>query len=187
MRQLFILLTSIILSTANAQGDKILNHSLIITKKKDTIKCQVEPHRFTDRYVPYFDNLSGLESKILITDVSTVITPYKTFYNIDLNDNEKLFGLVVEGRIRLLNHKIINFGDPNPSSGQWSYSPMEYSKTTWVIFKDNSAYEITKKNFKEQSSIHFNSCPELLNMIGKKQYKFSDLEYIVQTYNSCGE
>jgi hypothetical protein len=192
MKKIFVTLciTLTVFSVAYSQA---FVKSEIITKENDTLDVFVQLLTSYDKVVPY--KLTP-DSDILykkIKSIRSLKTPYNTYENIAVKNNEELFRVAVKGDLSLLTynyHKQNNTGNINPNAYYAEQVRVfEVGVPTKIVFvyavrcKD-ATYIIKKKKDVRSIKPLFNQCPDIVKLIEDKSFKLEDLEGIIEQYNN---
>src|SRR5690606_2265390 len=157
----------------------------IVTKNGDKIKCQIELAVAVGDKIVYKETENGVPKSIRSNDVKSITTPFNYYENITVGKKKRIMSLIVDGKLKLFYHVIMKDGRTYYGNGG-RYQFYEPLATTYVIVNEGKYFEIERKEFKGISSILFRSCPELIEKINRKKYKYEDLEKVVTEFNSCG-
>jgi len=154
----------------------------IINKKGDTIKCYIELLTSYEDAVRYKIDENGAAKNISIKKIKGMITPFRYYENITVNKKELLMVQIAEGKLGLF--KYIKLKE-SMNLGGGAIRAESSKKVIYVIEKNEVFYTIDENNFNEQVSKLLTDCKSIDEKLAKGVYKFSDLESIIEEYNSC--
>lgn len=174
----------ILYTTSFGQGNYGFGEGMIITKQGDTIKCHVELAVTYGNKVAYKKSATGQQLSISAKEIKVLTTPHKYYENITLGKKERLMSLIVDGETKLYNHVTINAGPSKPEFGG-TVSLYNAPTIIYALIKNGVIYELRKKDFKELIGLTLNDCQSITDKVNKNEYKFEDLEKIVNEYNAC--
>jgi len=182
MRFLIILFLSIFSSAVAQYG---FQQGLMITANRDTLICYFPVSTSFGDEFPIKRTKDGVEEIMRIEDVKYLATSYTVFqlveYKEGSHNKQKLMQILTEGTIILNLELIINEGHP---TGRGGYTPYGKPTTTYVARKNNQNFLIEKKTFNEDILPLIKDAQDLFGKIGKKGYRYDDLESIIKEYNA---
>ncbi len=179
---IILILTYLCLSNySKAQNVYSFEKGYIIKKTGDTISCLVPVSIHYGTEIKYKFDENSPEKSIKSYDIKYLLTPYNAYENVLVDNEEKLMRIILIGKIKLYSYIIPDEGY-NPNGGFYMYGPPNIEYT---LEKDSSLYTFTKKNYEKTLKEQLKECTEIVAKIGKKGYKFDDIEKILSDYNDC--
>ncbi len=154
----------------------------IIKKDESSIKCLVELSITYGTSVSYKMSQDGKESLLKSSEIKSIRTPYKYIENITLDNKERLMAMVADGKVKLFNQVITNSGRTELGYG----GTFNFNAPPTIIYalkKESNYFEIKKKDFKVKLSGLLNDQPSITERINSKEFKFDDIEKIINGYN----
>jgi len=160
-----------------------------ITKKDSTlIKCFVEIVPAYGARVTYKMSQDGIERSLKSSEIKSIQTPYKYLENITLDNQERLMTRAADGKVKLFIYINANPGKAQRDAG--STGTVRYDLPPTIIYaleKDKNYTAIERKNFKERLPKLLNDQPTMIGWLDENDYKFEDIEKIVDSYNRISE
>jgi len=185
MRQLVITIFILIIISKFSLGQTTsfgFQEGTIVKKDGSSIKGYVE---FAVTYyskVAYKLTQDGKELSLKSSEVKSIQTRYKYIENITLDNKERLMALVTDGKIKLFNHVTINPGKTQQGHGG-TYNFSAPPTVIYALMKDGNYNELRRKDFKTKLADLLNDQTSLVERINRGEFKFDDIEIIVNEYN----
>lgn len=155
----------------------------IVKSNGDTINCYVEMALNYTENVKYKYEKEGSIVEMRISEVNTVITPYRTIRKIKTERFERLMtALVEEDESSLFVYVSNNQGriDRDRFGGFVFYAEPEI---IYALKIDDLFYDILRTNYKKILVSLLSSQPEIVNELKNKTFRFSSLEELIVRYN----
>lgn len=161
-------------------------NAVILTTTNDTIYCKAPiktgfGKKFDILVEDYPEPVS-----ILVSDIRFLATTYTLYESITFvrknKEQRKLMQRVTTGRIDLYFELYINKGSSEPAAGG-TWTSYRSPTTLYVLKKNGLTYHIPKSKFAETLKPHIQDLPELASKLGKRNYRYEDLEKIIKEYN----
>jgi hypothetical protein len=154
----------------------------IFKKDGSSLKCLVEFAVTYHSKVSYKLTEDGRELSLKSSEIASIETPYKYIENITLDNKERLMTIVANGKVKLFNHVTINPGKTQQEQGV-SYNFSGPPTVIYALMKDGIFFELKKKDFKAKLSDLLNDQTSLVERINSGEFKFEDIESIINEYN----
>jgi len=175
----FFLLTS----TLFAQPGKY-EKGKIITKNNDTLNVLVElAFTYIDK-VTYKTSPNSDIKTIRISEIKQVFTPYNEYKNIALKKTEKLFRMVINDTVSLLQYFERNPGQVIYKDGG-SFSKDNPPTIIYAIKTNTDVIIIKNKKDKDLLLPLCDNCPEVKALIQSTSFELEKLDDTVKRINSC--
>ena len=168
---------------------------MIIKKSGDTINGFLKLiYPYSGNSIEYKSNENRKDSVIPLEEIKDIITKFLLLEKVPFEGKEKLMPLLAKGKITLFGiiknyetSEILNEpidGNVDNKSMTRTHVFSSASQEIFYVAKKNNQYlEIEKQTFKVFLKHLMFDCSDMVDKIGKKGYKFSDIIRIVKEYN----
>lgn len=176
--------------TSNLYSQTQYMPGLIVTSHDDTILCQVPMSSSFGDVITIKKTEKGEEERLPLDSIKYLANGINVFENVSLIINgknvHKLMWLKAEGAINLYIETVINKGDSRSLNGGTftAYGP---PTITYALRKVDTTYTIDEHNFVQIITPLISDNTDIVHILLKGYYSFTDLEALVRDYDNLPE